>query len=68
MAYCRPEMQVRQGVEIELRRPDGTVVCTTAEAVLEMPNNFAIVLPGLLDHADVPRGTEVWVGPCLSAL
>src|SRR5665213_367957 len=48
------------GQPIELRRPDGTVICTTIFEVGNNPFCRTIYLSHLILQSDVPPGTEVW--------
>jgi hypothetical protein len=60
-AYSRPAVTPKDGDVIELHRPDGTMIRTKVEAVLESGSTYAIVLPGLLMREDVPRGSIAWL-------
>jgi hypothetical protein len=57
--------RAKRGDSIELRRPDGTVVRATVEAVT-YPDT-GILLPKHLSKKDVPIGTEVWTAESLDA-
>jgi hypothetical protein len=56
-------VHLKAGDELELRRPDGTVVKTTLHA-LDWPAPFngklGLCLDMLLTKTDIPVGTEVW--------
>jgi CheY-like chemotaxis protein len=55
----------RNGAQVSLKRPDGSVIEHAAHLELYTPNKrkiLALSLPGLTE-ADVPKGTEVWTGP-----
>ena len=52
---------LKQGDQLELRRPDGTVITTNVFFDFHVPSHGKIGL-GLkaLTKADIPAGTEVW--------
>ena len=57
--------KVVAGDELELRRPDGTTqrAIFTAYQIprpVSRESNFALVISGPVDRAEVPIGTEVW--------
>jgi hypothetical protein len=59
------DVSLRAGELLELRRPDGSRLATEVAAIPRVRPNypdrpFTFSLPGGLERADVPVGTEVW--------
>jgi hypothetical protein len=60
-----PSNPIRAGDQIELRRPDGTVVKTNLGGIehakgLDGKSHWPLRLPTDITEADVPIGTEIW--------
>lgn len=59
------DVRLRAGDLLELRRPDGSRLNTEVAAIPHVRPNypdrpFSFSLPGGVQKADVPIGTEVW--------
>ncbi len=56
-------VHLKQGDELELRRPDGTVITTKLHSfdfLAPSHGKIGLALSRPLTKADIPNGTEVW--------